>query len=227
MTVSFAELPPDQQRDEEGPGYDGTSAPSAGDGAYVYTANGKTLHLREKGKSDAKILREIPWGARVSVIKTSGSWTKVTYDGTTGWVVSKYLVSKRPTRKPSSSSSKKTSSTEPRVTPIPTRLPDSLSGMTDKDFDSSKLIALDMPEDVTVAPQADDETVPMFKRMSVKSKMTVQYAEGTPLQLTARNEDWGKVKDPSTGKTGYMLLDWLVSDIVDEEEILDEEEVIE
>lgn len=214
LTCSLAELPPEEQRDEERSG--SSSAPSAGNGMYVYTANGKTLHLREKGKSSAKILREIPWGARVTVVKASGSWTKVTYDGTTGYVVTKYLVSKRPTRKPSSSSGK-AKNTAP--TPVPVKLPDSLAGITDQDLDSTELIPLDLPEDVTVEPQADDVSVPMFLKMSVKSRMLYQYAEGEYLILVARNEDWGKVTDPTHEKEGYMLLDWLVSDLVDEEEL--------
>lgn len=218
FTVSLAELPPSEQRDEEGSGSgSGSSTPSAGTSMYVYTANGKTLHLREKGKSNAKILREIPWGARVSVVKASGSWTKITYDGTTGYVVTKYLVSKRPTRKPSSGSSKKSADAKP--TPIPVKFPESLNGYTDQDLDSSDMVTLDAPEDVTVEPPADDENVPMFSKMSLKSKMLYQYVEGDYLLLIAKNEDWGKVTDPSGEKEGYMLLDWLVSDLTEEEEL--------
>lgn len=40
FTVSLAELPPSEQRDEEGSGSgSGSSTPSAGTSMYVYTAN--------------------------------------------------------------------------------------------------------------------------------------------------------------------------------------------
>lgn len=182
---------------------------------YVYTANGKTLNLREKGKSNAKILRVIPWGAQVKVLKSSGSWTKITYDGTTGYVVSKYLVSKRPTRRPSSKKSGKKAA--PTPTPLPTRLPASLSEITDEDLDQTELIDLEDPEDVTVEPLTDDPDVPMFSEMSLKSKMLYQYSRGDHLRLVSRNENWGLVIDATNNLEGYMLLDWLVSDLIDEE----------
>lgn len=213
ISVSLAELPPEEQRDEEGPGYGST--PSSGNSMYVYTANGKTLNLREKGKSNAKILRVIPWGAQVKVLKSSGSWTKITYDGTTGYVVSKYLVSKRPTRRPSSKKSGKKAA--PTPTPLPTRLPASLSEITDEDLDQTELIDLEDPEDVTVEPLTDDPDVPMFSEMSLKSKMLYQYSRGDHLRLVSRNENWGLVIDATNNLEGYMLLDWLVSDLIDEE----------
>ncbi len=213
LSVSLAELPPEEQRDEEGPGYGST--PSSGSTMYVYTANGKTLHLREKGKTGAKILREIPWGAQVKVLKSSGSWSKVTYSGTTGYVVSKYLVSKRPTRRPSSK--KSSSKADPTPTPLPVRLPDSLSGITDETLDQTEPVDLEIPEEVTIEPLTDDPDVPLFSEMTLESKMLHQYSRGDHLRLVSKNENWGLVIDATNNLEGYMLLDWLVPDLIDEE----------
>ncbi len=58
------------------------------------TATKKTiaaLNLRAAGNMSAKVLRVIPNGAAVKVVKTSGSWSQVTYGSTTGWVANTYL----------------------------------------------------------------------------------------------------------------------------------------
>lgn len=48
-----------------------------------------SLNLREM--PNGKIMMEIPNGAKVQVLGTSGTWTQVVYQSKTGWVASQYL----------------------------------------------------------------------------------------------------------------------------------------
>jgi len=49
------------------------------------------LNLRSSGSLKAKVLTVIPRGKTVTVKKTSGSWSHVTYGSRTGWVANRYL----------------------------------------------------------------------------------------------------------------------------------------
>ncbi|AHM60383.1 hypothetical protein D770_10630 [Flammeovirgaceae bacterium 311] len=52
----------------------------------------KGLNLRSEPSTNASVLTSIPPNAKVTVVDTSNSeWTKVKYDGKTGYVASKYL----------------------------------------------------------------------------------------------------------------------------------------
>lgn len=53
------------------------------------TAN---VNLRSGASKSSSVLTVIPRGTKVPVLGTSGSWTKVTYDGKTGYVSSQYLT---------------------------------------------------------------------------------------------------------------------------------------
>ncbi|OCA86966.1 SH3 domain-containing protein [Bacillus sp. FJAT-27986] len=55
---------------------------------YQTTAN---LNLRSKASTNGKILKTIPKGKTLTYISTSGSWIKVKYQTTTGWVSSDYV----------------------------------------------------------------------------------------------------------------------------------------
>ncbi|QAY60600.1 hypothetical protein ET475_11770 [Microbacterium protaetiae] len=49
------------------------------------------LNLRSSGSLSAKVLTVIPKGKAVTVKKTSGSWSQVTYGSKSGWVANQYL----------------------------------------------------------------------------------------------------------------------------------------
>ncbi|MDD3186714.1 MAG: C40 family peptidase [Anaerostipes sp.] len=51
----------------------------------------KQVSLRKSKSKKAKSLRKIKKGTKVTVHYTSGSWRKVTYKGSTGWVLKKYV----------------------------------------------------------------------------------------------------------------------------------------
>lgn len=63
--------------------------------------SGSGLNLRSEPSTNATVVASIPPNAKVSILeKTNSEWTKVDYDGQTGYVSSKYLTQKdAPARK--------------------------------------------------------------------------------------------------------------------------------
>lgn len=61
---------------------------------YVNSSNG--INLREGPGSNYKTVSSIPNGYRINVLETEGEWSKVKYNGETGYVFSQYLSENRP-----------------------------------------------------------------------------------------------------------------------------------
>lgn len=64
--------------------------------AYVKTPDGKSLNLRRSASSGNNTLMMIPHGEQVAVLKSGNPWTKITYAGKTGYVMSRFLQSSKP-----------------------------------------------------------------------------------------------------------------------------------
>ena len=56
-----------------------------------YTRVTESVNLREKPSTDSKVLKLVPMGYEVNVQNVSGDWTKVIFDGTTGYIRSDFL----------------------------------------------------------------------------------------------------------------------------------------
>ena len=194
---------------------------------YVYTANGKTLYMRKSPKSGAEVLRNIPWGAKVTVISNNGSWACVNYNGTEGYVVRKYLVSKRPSKdsKASSSASSTTGSTSGKTSSGKIDTKKETSVLTVKAVKPEDLMELDNAAEASVEPTLPAEEALMYQKPDQKAKVIARYESGYEVFIRAMSEDWARVYDPETEKEGYMLLEELVMDYVDEEEV--EEDILE
>ncbi len=98
-----------------------TAAPETPDSAEfarVTTASG-SLNLRDGRSNKNKVLRTIPQYAVVEVLEKYTDWYKVTYNGTTGYAMSKFLTlmetAVMPTQAPLS-----TATPLPAATPLPT-----------------------------------------------------------------------------------------------------------
>lgn len=53
-------------------------------------ATGNTVNLRRS--ANGAVLTTVPFGTTVSIEAESDSWSKLTYNGVTGWMMSKYLI---------------------------------------------------------------------------------------------------------------------------------------
>ena len=60
--------------------------------ATVTAARGKTVNLRKSNSKSSAVLKRVPIGATVSVVSHGDAWTKVTYNGTTGYMMTEYLA---------------------------------------------------------------------------------------------------------------------------------------
>lgn len=60
--------------------------------ARVMPENGGSLNLRREPKSANNILAQIPYGTTLSVLRVDSNWCITTYNGVTGYVMSKFLV---------------------------------------------------------------------------------------------------------------------------------------
>lgn len=64
---------------------------------YVYTRNGKPLHMRAQPSREAAVLLDIPYGGRVLyVYEENITWAYVQYGSTAGFVMQEYLVDYQP-----------------------------------------------------------------------------------------------------------------------------------
>ncbi len=62
------------------------------DQAVVYTTEGETVSLRSDMLKTAFVLAYVPNGAAVTVSAVEGDWATVIYNGTVGYMLSKYLI---------------------------------------------------------------------------------------------------------------------------------------
>ncbi len=68
---------------------------------YVYSKNGGELNLRETANPSAKVLAKIPFGEAVEVSSSlNETWVACTYNGISGFVMTKYLQKTKPDKKP-------------------------------------------------------------------------------------------------------------------------------
>ena len=68
-----------------------TTAPSSSFSAKIYSANGKKVNMRVSPDENAERITQLEPGTTLEVIGTKGSWYKVKYLGTTGYIMKKYV----------------------------------------------------------------------------------------------------------------------------------------
>lgn len=184
---------------------------------YVNTANGKTLTFRSSPSTTKdNYLANIPYGTKVYVLSWDGSWARIRYNSAVGYVVKKHLSIARP---------------EPYETVVQRREEAKAAAQAERErlqalrsannkLDQSKLKKVD-PYDATVITGVRDLKAPLYKKASLLADILVEYSEGFPVTVRSANRDWALVYNGADETTGYMLLEDLVADVV-EEEILED-----
>lgn len=182
---------------------------------YVNTSNGKALRFRSsKSTSANNILAEIPYGTKVYVSSWDGTWARIRYNSAIGYVVRKHLSIARPdpfeevqARQMAQDEARKK---EKELKAANSRL------------DHSRIKTVAEPYDVTVRTGVEGLTAVMYEKPSLLSNIVGSYVEGDRLAVAAENKDWALIYDGSSDRSGYMLLEELEPDLV-EEEILEDE----
>ena len=195
-------------------------APSLGAGTmqqgsmYVNTANGKALRFRSsKSTSANNVLTEIPYGTKVYVLSWDGSWARIRYNSAVGYVVQKHLTIARP---------------EPFETVAAQRAQAAAVRQAERELkaanarlDRSKLRAV-LGYDVAVRVGVQEMTVTAYQKADLTSAPVAYYEDGARLTIQAQNRSWAKIYDGAADLTGYMLLEDLEPDLI-EEEILEDD----
>ena len=86
------------------------SSSSSSSSTYTRYVTASSLNIRKKASSSAAVVGSYKKGTKVTCYGTSGSWTKVKYNGATRYVSTSYLSSKKPSTSISTSSSSATGS---------------------------------------------------------------------------------------------------------------------
>ena len=181
---------------------------------YVNTANGKALRFRSsKSTSANNVLTEIPYGTKVYVLSWDGSWARIRYNSAVGYVVQKHLTIARP---------------EPYETVAAQRAQAASVRQAERELkaanarlDRSKLRAV-LDYDVTVRVGVREMTVTAYQKADLTSASVAHYEDGARLTIQAQNRSWAKIYDGAADLTGYMLLEDLEPDLVEEELLEDE-----
>lgn len=181
---------------------------------YVNTANGRALRFRSsKSTSADNVLAEIPYGTKVYVVNWDGTWARVRYNSAVGYVVKKHLSIARP---------------EPYETVQAQRAAQEAIKQQEKELkaensrlDHSRVKAVDR-YDVTVRTGVAEMRANLYAEANLTGKILTSFEEGARLEVTQQNRDWAWIWDPVDGYTGYMLLEELEPDIMEEELLEDE-----
>jgi SH3 domain protein len=67
--------------------------------SYVYVTDVVDIPMRSSNKIErdpSNLLKMLPSGTKLEILSTEDGWTKVKYEKTIGWMISRYLTSKAP-----------------------------------------------------------------------------------------------------------------------------------
>jgi SpoIID/LytB domain protein len=173
-----------------------TPAPAAAK-AKVTTESG-SLNMRKSASSGAVVIRTIPQNAIVTVVKKSGDWTQVTYEGKTGFVMTKYLTflsEATPTPKPSASPSQ--GAATPTPTPTPTATPTPTPTPKPTSTPASNIAFVNTTSGSLNMRKEGKSTATIILRIPQNAQVTV----------VSKGSTWSKVS--YGGKTGYVMTTYL------------------
>ena len=203
---------------------------------YVNTANGRALRFRSSRETNStNVLAEIPYGTKVFVLDWDGTWARIRYNSAVGYVVKKYLSIARPlpyetviaqreaekaAQKAAREAAKQAAAEKKQAEKEAQEALNRLRTANAK-LDHSKLKAVD-EYDVTVRVGVVDLGVNLYEKADLTSVVVAEYEDGVRLTIRSQNKDWALVYNGDTDVQGYMLLDDLEPDVM--EDILLEDE---
>ena len=159
---------------------------------YVYTANGKSLHVRENPSTSAKLVGNLAYGAAVQVVFfNSSGWADILFGGHEYWVMAKFLVSEKP------APHKKTAEEEYKE---------------EKAEEEKKLKAelasektVDEPFYIMVMATRATGWINFRSQPGKLTKRVASFTDGKQLKVIGETNKWYKAEDPDTGKVGYIF----------------------
>ena len=192
---------------------------------YVFTPNGRALRFQTTRSTAAdNVICEIPYGTKVYVLDWDGTWALIQYNGSDGYVVKKYLQIERPASfeevQAAAAQAKLDKQAEAAQKELEKKQQAELRARQNK-LDRSTIKTVD-PYDATVQLGYDGGETNLYQKASLLSDILQVFPDGTRLTVFAQNKDWARVYNGSLDMEGYVLLEDLIPDEV-EEEMLDED----
>lgn len=130
-----------------------------------------TVNLRASASSTAKILTTIRHGEPVTVTSSDGSWSNVSWNGCTGWVMDRYL----------------TRAQDAPPTPAPTEPPLPQTTLTPLDFDGITF-------SVEAIVQTPSGTLNLRAEAKESAEIVIQLPRGASVLVDKRGEIWCGVR---------------------------------
>ena len=157
------------------------STDGSGNEMWVNCADGRRLNVREQPNLKAKLLTRFNCGTKVRILGDAGNgWVYVTDEKSTGYVMQKFLQSKKPGKYEITERSDHFVAVTPYTV--------TAKALNDKTTDSVGL---------RVKPNKSSQAI---RRL----------AAGDQLQVIARGSVWSQVLDPVTGRTGFVANDYMM-----------------
>ena len=182
------------------------TAESQGKEMYVYTQNGKDLLVRSSmSTTEDNVITTLPYGSKVF---TYGSpqpgWTYIEIGGTSGYVMSRFLVKGKPAARGSSSSGTASGTTQPNSKDFDTRSATTVEQMNTL-LASARAVE---PYTVTVRPARASGWVYLRWLPSRHSTQIATYGANQELTVIAELKDWFQVQDPA-GRVGFVYKSYI------------------
>ena len=173
---------------------------SATETMYVYTQNGKGLHIRWEPSTNAEILTDAPFGTKITVKNHLGNgWTAIYWGGDdVFYVQTRFLVYNKPT-KPASRTATTTTTTVAANT-----------GIDDLNRIFKTYRAVSNSYVVTARPTSITGWVNVRFAPSKQAELFATKRDGEQLYVLAELQGWYQVQDPISGYIGYVDANFVV-----------------
>ena len=173
---------------------------SATETMYVYTQNGKGLHIRWEPSTNAEILTDAPFGTKITVKNHLGNgWTAIYWGGDdVFYFQTRFLVYNKAT-KPDARTATTTTTTVAANT-----------GMDDLNRIFKTYRAVSNSYVVTARPTSITGWVNVRFAPSKQAELFATKRDGEQLYVLAELQGWYQVQDPISGYIGYVDANFVV-----------------
>ena len=175
---------------------------------YVYTSNGKPLNMRNAPSIIGAIMTQIPNGAAVRVNDAyDDSWYSVSYNGYTGYCMSRYLVYASPTPTPYPYPYP---TPNPYPYPYPTACPTPTVTPSSSSFPNEIFYGFQSTYyKAYVRPSNPAGYVNLRWAPSLQAEIHTHYYANTVLTVMSQNSLWCQVLDENGKIMGFMMRQFL------------------
>ena len=154
---------------------------------FVYTENGKTLNVRSEPSTGDNVIGHLKYGEQVEVTQFLNGWCCIKWGDTYAYVQSRFLMWYKP---------------DPKPTPKP-------EDPTKKEQEAKKKAELDSevaisPITIQVKATRSSGTINIYKEPSKSARRVEACADEKELLAVAETNNWYRVEDLQTGKSGYI-----------------------